>query len=74
LSGRAGDAEGLSDAEASLRAGLVLVHEAMLFKSATAEVGSKMACQKALILISKRDLSADMLPMLYDVGRSISIS
>jgi hypothetical protein len=57
-----------------LRMGLVVVHEAMLYKSAIAEIGSKTACQKTLVLISKRDLSADMAPVLYETGRSISIS
>jgi hypothetical protein len=73
-SGRARDAEGLVEAEMSLRAGLVVVHEAMLYKSATAEEGAIAACQKTLVLIGKRDLSADVNPKLYEMARAISIS
>jgi len=72
-SGHAGDTQGLSDADAAMRAGLVLVHEAILFKGATAESGAKAACQKAMLMISKRDLSSDMQPRLYEVGRSKSV-
>ena len=49
----------------------MLVHEAMLYKSANAEVDSKTACQKALLLISQMGLSAEMQPILYE--RCVSI-
>jgi len=52
---------------------MVLVHETMLFRGATAESGARAACQKAMLSISKRDLSADMQPRLYEVGRSMSV-
>ena len=73
-SGHSGDIASLAKAAESLQAGMVLVHEAMLFKSATQEVGARLACQKALLLISKRDLSGDMHPRLYEMGKAISIS
>jgi len=70
----AGEPEGLQDAEVKLRAGLVLVHEAMLYQSAIARVDSKSACQKTLLLIGKLGLLTDVHPALYKMCRDISIS
>ena len=57
-----------------MRAALVVTHEAMLFKTATLNVGAKLACQKTMLLITKRDLSADVQPRLYEMGRCVSMS
>ena len=57
-----------------MRASLVLIHEAILFQAATKEVGATFACQKAMLLISKRDLSSDIQKRLYEVGKAMSVS
>ena len=72
--GHAGDTEVLSEAEVKLRAGLVLVHEAMLYESAITRVDSKMACQKTLLVIDKSGLATDVHPALYKMCRDISRS
>ena len=64
----------LPDVEAALHAALVLVHEVMLYKSATQPNDAKLSCTKTLLLIMKRDLRTDILPLLYDVAKTISIS
>ena len=71
--GRPRDVKGLAEAQALVRAGQVLVHEAWLFKSATAEIDAMTACEKTLMLIDKKDLSADMHPLLYEAGEAVSI-
>ena len=74
-SGRdAGLAVWLPEVKAALRAAMVLVHEAMLYKSATQPNDVKLSCTKTLLLIMKRDLRSDMLQLLYDVAKSISLS
>ena len=70
--GRAGEAQGIPQAEHSLKAGLVLVHEALLFKAVTAVSGAKPACQRAMLMISKRDISSELQPRLYQMGRTMS--
>ena len=64
----------LPEVKAALRAALVLVHEAMLYKSATQPNYAKLSCTKTLLLIMKRDVRTDILPLLYDVAKTISIS
>ena len=71
--GRARDAKGLPEAQAFVRAGQVLLHEAWLFKSATAEIDAMTACEKTLILIKKKDLSADIHPRLCEAGNAVSM-
>lgn len=60
--------------KAALTAALVLVHEVMLFRSATQPNDAKLSCTKTLLLINKRELRPGVLPMLYDVAKTISIS
>ena len=71
--GRPRDVKCLAEAQALVRAGQVLVHEAWLFKSATAEIDAMTACEKTLMLIDKKDLSADMHPLLYEAGNAVSM-
>ena len=70
--GRAGEAKGIPEADNTLKSGLVLVHEALLFKAVTAVSGAKPACQRAMLMISKRDISAELQPRLYEMGRTVS--
>lgn len=70
----AGEPKGLQEAEVTLRAGLVLAHEAKLYQSAIAREGSKLACHKTLLLIGKLGLSTDVHPLLYKMCRGISVS
>lgn len=57
-----------------MRAGLVLVHETILFKAATSVSGAILACQKALLMISRDDTFSDMQPRLYEIGKAMSVS
>lgn len=64
----------MPEVEAVMRASQVEVHEALLYRSAVQEVNAKVACQKALLIVSKKDLASDMQQTLYDVVKDISIS
>ena len=64
----------LPDVNATLKAALVIVHEAMLYRSATQPNDAKLSCTKTLLLIMKREVRTDILPLLYDVAKTISIS
>lgn len=58
----------------AMRAGLVLVHESLLFKGATTTNAPRAECQRVMLMISKHDLSSEMQPRLYEMGRAMSVS
>ena len=73
-SGMPEDAPQMKEAHDAMPASLVLVHEALLYKSAVSETSAQVQCQKALLLINRRDLAGCMHPRLYEMGRARSIS
>ncbi len=51
----------------------MFVNEATLLTAANVEVGDIAACQKTMLLIGKKDLSAAVHPNANKMGRAVSV-